>query len=209
MLLCIATNVANGVALSLHLKRPCTHQLTVSAVKGPIAKAPSNRSLQRREQHLGLGVHCRCVHLKLLTTVRGAPDSLFFFFFFLRLVSISDTWHSWAWIALRIIKVYWPFLITYLSRTEVFKGSFFLFPSKCFQASSQSCRTEEILSLISSSKWWEELCLYLFQQRREVELFLLGAVASRLFCIVLLALVKKLCVFVYIALPRYVLNLLL
>ena len=38
MLLCVATNVANGAALSSHLKVPVP-----AAIKAPIAKDPSNK----------------------------------------------------------------------------------------------------------------------------------------------------------------------
>lgn len=40
MLLCVVTNVTNGVALSRHLKSPCSRRLTFGAVKGRIAKDP-------------------------------------------------------------------------------------------------------------------------------------------------------------------------
>lgn len=43
MLLCVATNVANGVALSSHLKVPVHAALLVNAIKAPIAKDPSNK----------------------------------------------------------------------------------------------------------------------------------------------------------------------
>lgn len=43
MLLCVATNVANGVALSSHLKVPVHPALLVNAIKAPIAKDPSNK----------------------------------------------------------------------------------------------------------------------------------------------------------------------
>ena len=43
MLLCVATNVANGAALSSPLKLPVPAALVVNAIKAPIAKDPSNK----------------------------------------------------------------------------------------------------------------------------------------------------------------------